>query len=42
MILADDIGELLRPLAVGERPRRVLLEPRGLEEISHQRRSIMA
>ena len=36
MVLPDDVGELLRPQAVGQRPRRILVEPRRLEEIGHQ------
>src|SRR5580704_18653511 len=32
MVLADDLGELLRPQLVGERPRRVAIEARGGEQ----------
>ena len=37
VILADDLGKRLRTQAVGERPRRCLLQPGGLEEICHRR-----
>src|SRR5262249_4056964 len=32
MVLADDLAELRRPQLVGERPRRVALEPGGREQ----------
>ena len=32
MILADHVGELVRPQLVGERPRRVALETGGREQ----------
>src|SRR5262249_10270629 len=32
MVLADDLAELRRPQLVGERPRRIALEPGGREQ----------
>ena len=36
-VLADDLGELLRAQAVGQRARRAFLEPGRFEEIGHER-----
>ena len=35
MVLAHHLVEALRPQPVGQRPRRLRLQPRGLEKIRH-------
>ena len=35
LILADDLGQRRRPQPVGQRARRVVLEPGGGEEVAH-------
>ena len=37
VILADDLGKLLWPQPIGQRPRRFLVQTGRLEKIGHQR-----